>query len=286
MRALILSCAGGLLLTASALADNLMATGASRLLGSGAVSTIDGNAGGGIVPMAVLSGYASDTEHGGTVFASRLSADDVTLRGFGAAWSWRNRVELSVARQELDIGALVPNTELRSNTLGGKLRIFGDLIYGQSPQVSVGVQWRKLLDEAVPLAVGARDDTGVDAYVAASKLFLGGPFGRNWLLNGVLRSSRANQGGLVGFGGDRRRSHHLLGEFSAAVFLTRHWLLGAEYRQKPDNLSGLREQDWRDIFIVWLPSKHWSVTAAWVDLGDIGPLRGQQGAYVSLAGSF
>lgn len=286
MRAPIVLCALCGWLIAAAHAENRYATGSSRLLGSGAVSTIDGSAGGGIVPMAVLSGYASEHEHGGSVFASRLSADDVTLRGGGAAWSWHNRIELSVARQELDVSTLVANTELRTNILGAKFRLLGDVIYGAAPQISMGVQWRKLLDEAVPFAVGAKDDSDIDIYLAASKLYLGGWFGRNWLFNGVLRGSRANQGGLVGFGGDRRNNHRVLAEFSAAVFVNQHWIIGAEYRQKPDNLSALKEQDWKDIFVVWLPDKRWSITAAWVDLGDIGPLSSQQGPYIGLAGSF
>jgi hypothetical protein len=39
-----------------------------------------------------------------------------------------------------------------------------------------------------------------------------------------------------------------LAEAGAGVFINRQWLLGAEYRQKPDNLSFAREDDWWDLF--------------------------------------
>ena len=62
----------------------------------------------------------------------------------------------------------------------------------------------------------------------------------------------------------------------------RHLAFGIEYRQKPDNLSFAREEDWNDVFIAWFPNKHINVTAAWADLGDIAGVKDQQGWYLSL----
>ena len=45
--------------------------------------------------------------------------------------------------------------------------------------------------------VGAKRDSGVDFYVSATKLLLE----QNLLLNGTLRATKANQLGLLGFGG-------------------------------------------------------------------------------------
>ena len=48
--------------------------------------------------------------------------------------------------------------------------------------------------------------------------------------------------------------------------------------------DGLREDDWKDIFIAWAPSKNLSLTLAWVDLGHIVPAviaRCQSEAYLS-----
>ena len=105
------------------------------------------------------------------------------------------------------------------------------------------------------------------------------------MLNVNARYSRANQYGILGYSGDDKDSAIAV-EAAVAMFLTRSWVIGAEYRQKPDNLSALKEDSAKDIFIAWLPSKRWSVTAAYVDLGDIAGATDQNGYYLSLQGSF
>ena len=279
-------------------------TGEGRILATGAVSTIDGTAGGGIVPMAILAGYGTEEQHGGTVFGSRVETQDFNLRAFGGAWTWKNRIELSVARQELDVSAFPPLSfqELRTNSVGLKVRLAGDILYTDMPQISLGAVYRELINPnlpplggaTVPQALGAESNYGTDIYVAATKVFLGGPFGRNWLVNGVVRSTEANQGGLLGFGGDKRNSRSIVGEASLGMFINKHWLVGTEYRQHPENLTALNQDDWYDVFVAWFPNKRWSVTAAWVDLGEISSVavpfdndsRSQTGAYLSLSGAF
>lgn len=262
-----------------------------RLLATGAGTQIEGTAGGGIVPMAVLAGYGAEDQYGGTVFASRVHTKDYELDAFGAAWSWNNRVEISAARQQLDIGTLanalgVSDDSIAQNIFGLKVRLYGDLVYTDLPQLSAGVQYKVNEDFFVPSAAGARDDRDYDMYLAATKLFLGDFFGHNLLLNGVLRSTRANQGGLVGFGGDKNNDREIVFEGSAGIFLNRYWAVGMEYRQMPDNLGFAKADDWRTAFIAWFPNKNLSLVGAWVDLGDIATLKNQQGWYVSLQGSF
>lgn len=262
-----------------------------RLLATGGGSQIEGSAGGGIVPMAVLAGYGAENQSGGTAFASRVQVDDYRLDVLGAAWSWANRIEVSAARQELNLNRLatalgVSNDTIAVNIFGAKVRLLGDLVYGNLPQISAGLQYKINEDFFIPRAAGARDDRDWDGYVAASKLFLGGVLGHNVLVNGVARATRANQGGLVGFGGDNNNQREIVYEGSMALFLNRHWAAGVEYRQKPDNLSFAREQDWRDAFVAWFPNKQWSVIGAWVDLGDIASLQNQTGWYLSVQGSF
>lgn len=263
----------------------------SRLLATGGASTIEGSAGGGIVPMAVLSGYGAREEQGGAVFASHVHVADYSLSVAGASWSWRNRVEVSVAEQRLSHRPLsellgVDDTSIRQTVVGAKVRLGGDLIYTPLPQISLGAQYKKNHDFFIPSAAGARDDSGTDITLSATKLVLAGVADRNLLLNGTLRYSKANQLGLVGFGGDKNSNAELLAEVSAGVFLNRHWLLGAEYRQKPDNLSFIREDDWYTAFVAWFPTRRVSLVAAWVDLGEVATFRNQQGWYLSLQGSF
>jgi len=263
----------------------------SRLLATGGASTIEGSAGGGIVPMAVLSGYGAREEQGGTAFASHVQVPHYSLSVVGASWSWRNRLELSVAEQRLSHRPLsqllgVNDTSIRQTVVGAKVRLAGDLIYTPLPQISLGAQYKKNHDFFIPSAADARDDSGTDLTLSATKLVLAGVADRNLLLNGTLRYSKANQLGLVGFGGDKNNSPKLLAEVSAGVFFNRHWLIGGEYRQKPDNLSFISEDDWYSAFVAWFPNRHISLVAAYVDLGEVATFRNQHGWYLSLQGAF
>ncbi|MCL1532071.1 DUF3034 family protein [Xanthomonas nasturtii] len=265
--------------------------GDGRLLATGGVSMIEGSSGGGIVPSATLSGYGTRDELGTIVFATHVDSGDYRLDVQGAALTVGNRLELSLARQRLDLGTLqdrlaLPWNALGQDVFGAKLRVYGDLVYGRGPQVSVGVQYKRLRDGSLPLAIGARDDHGTDVYISASRLLLQGAGGYQLLLNGTVRATRANQTGLLGFGGDRRNSYRLVPEVSAAVVLSPSWAVGVEYRGKPDNLGFAREQAWADAFVAWFPSKHVSLTAAWADLGDIATLTDQRGPYLSLQVAF
>ncbi|WP_115047055.1 DUF3034 family protein [Xanthomonas arboricola] len=261
--------------------------GDGRLLATGGVSMIEGSSGGGIVPWATLSGYGTRDQLGTVLFATHVDSGDYRLDVQGAALTVGNRLELSLARQRLDLGTLqdrlgLPWNALGQDVFGAKLRVHGDLVYGHAPQVSVGLQYKRLRNGTLPLALGARDDHGTDVHVSASRLLLQGAGGYQLLLNGTLRATRANQTGLLGFGGDRRNSYRLVGEASAAVVLSPAWVVGVEYRDKPDNLGFAREQAWADGFVAWFPSKHVSLTAAWAELGDIATLTDQRGPYLSL----
>ena len=262
-----------------------------RLLATRVATQFEGSAGGGLVPWAVLSGYGTDTQNGGTAFATRVDTGDYSLDAAGVAYTFRNRVELSYARQRFGLGELqrrlsLPTGRFDAEVIGAKVRLGGDLVYTTMPQLSLGVQHKRQLDFAIPSAVGARDDSGTDVYLAASKLFLAGALDRHLLVNATLRSTRANQAGLLGFGGDRKAGRSLVLESSVAVLLDPHWAVGVEYRQKPDNLGFAREDDWKDAFVAWFPNKHVAVVAAYADLGSIATLDKQRGPYLSLQASF
>lgn len=277
---------GGLLLTLGLLATPVASADVgSRLWATGGVTSIEGSAGGGLVPWALLGSYASDEEWGGTVAISRAEVDDYTLAVIGAGLNWNNRVEVTVARQSLDLSSLKQD-ELNQDIFGVKVRLTGDALYSPWGQWSVGAQHKRQRDFTVPEAIGAQDNSGTDVYFAGSKVFFAAVFGRNLLVNASVRGTRANQGGLLGFGGDLNNNYEFMAEAGAGVFINRQWLLGAEYRQKPDNLSFGREDDWWDLFIAWVPDRRLALTAAFVNLGDVATLKNQQGVYLSLQGSF
>ncbi len=263
----------------------------SRLLATGGAMPLEGSAGGGLVPWAVLSGTSTDEEHGPTLAQTFVDSRDYSLSNFGFSYNIRNRVELSFARQTLDIGTLTGALgfdpgDLSQDVFGVKVRLTGDAVYTRGPQISAGIMYKRNREFLIPSAVGASDDSDADYYVALTKVLLGGIAGHNTLLNLTVRSTRANQLGLLGFGGDARGSRSLVGEFSVAAFVNRHWAVGFEYRDKPDNLSFAAEDAWRDVFVGYFPNKRIAVVLARADLGSIAGLGNQTANYLSVQGSF
>ena len=257
-----------------------------KLLLTGGVSTIEGAAGGGLVPWALIGGYGTRDQVGGNVFHTRAWLDDYALATTGALVGIHDRIELSIARQAFDtrdVGAalgLGRGFTLHQDVVGAKWRMFGDAILEQDrwlPQLAVGVEYKSNDRGAVLRSVGARADHGIDVYASATKLYLA----QGLLLTATLRATRANQFGLLGFGGDRHAGYRLQPEASVAYLVDRRVAIGAEYRSKPDNLGVAREDAAWDAFVAWAPNRHVSLTLAWVDLGNIIVAR-QRGAYASL----
>lgn len=255
----------------------------SRVVATGGGTMIEGSAGGGIVPWAVINGYGSSGEWSATAMATGVYVDDFTLKVIGASLSFDNRFELSVARQTFDLDTM--GGELGQDIFGVKYKLAGELLYTAMPQITLGAQYKRVDDFAIPQAVGARDDWGLDVYVAASKVFFDAIAGRNVLLNGTVRATKANQTGLLGFGTQANHDYQFVLEASAAVLLTDNVALGIEYRQKPDELAFAREDDWQDVFLAWFINKHLSVVTAYANLGSIAGFEEQRGWYLSVEGA-
>jgi hypothetical protein len=258
-----------------------------KLLLTGGVSELEGAAGGGITPWAVIGGYGSEGQWGANAFYTRVDVDDYHLDDYGVLVGWNDRVEFSLARQRFDteqIGAALGLGEgfsLSQDIVGVKVRVAGDAVLDSDramPQIAVGVQYKHNNRGDLLKAIGADSASGTDVYVSATKLFLA----QGLLLNGTVRFTKANQIGILGFGGDEHGSYSPQLEISAAYLLTRKLALGAEYRMKPDNLSIAHEDDWYDLFLAWAPCKHVSVTVAYADLGNIVIADHQRGVYASL----
>ena len=276
------------LLSALTLAASAHAAGDGKLLLTGGVTSIDGAAGGGLTPWAITGSYATAGEFGATAFATRTRTQDYALTAYGAAVSLFDRVELSLARQDFDAGVVVPGTTLRLDIAGIKVKLAGDAVLDADtwmPQIAAGAEFKHVNPgDAVGgvLDSVAAKRSGIDLYVSATKLFLA----QGILVNGTLRATKANQNGLLGFGSADNTRYHLEPEVSVAWLLRKNVALGAEYRFKPDNLAfagaAFREDAWKDLFIAWAPTKNVSITAAYVDLGNIVGHERQTGAYLSL----
>ncbi|WP_423930926.1 DUF3034 family protein [Dokdonella sp.] len=274
----------------SARPENTVA-GSDRLLLTGGVSQVEGAAGGGLTPWAVIGGYGTSDQIGATAFLTRLNLPDYELDVAGALVGFLDRVELSYAQQRFDTGhvgaalGLGQGFTFTQDILGVKLRLAGDAVLDQDrwlPQISAGAQFKKNDRNAELHAIGARDNQGVDYYVNATKLYLS----QSLLVNLTLRLTKANQIGILGFGGDLNDSYKPQLEGSVAWLLSRSVAIGAEYRMKPDNLSIATEDDWYDAFVAWAPNKHLSLTLAYANLGSIMNQPDQRGIYVSLQVGF
>lgn len=255
----------------------------SKVIATGGATTIEGSAGGGIVPWAVINGYASSDQWSFTAMNTAVYVDDFTLHSIGASLSIDNRFELSIAKQTFDLDTL--GGKLGQDIVGVKYKLVGEVLYTAMPQISLGLQYKRVDDFALPQAVGARNDWGVDIYLAASKVYFDAIAGRNLVTNLTLRATKANQIGLLGFGTARNNNYQLQAEASIAVLLTDNIALGYEYKQKPDQLGFAEENDWQDIFMAWFVNKHLSVVGAYVDLGSIAGFEQQQGWYLSVEGT-
>jgi len=303
MAALALACSTGL-----AHADT------GKLLLTGGVSTIAGSAGGGLTPWAVIGTNATEGEVGASAYLTHAATQDYALTGYGVAVGIHDRVELSLARQDFDASpsialngiapfGITPGQHIKMDVVGVKVRVAGDAILDSDnwmPQIAVGLEHKRVHPGSLQPVLDflGTKTQGTDVYVSATKLLLD----KGLLLNATLRSTNANQNGLLGFGAAApgKKSRSLQPEFSVAYLLNKNLAVGAEYRFKPNNLqslgaaaglgAALREDDWKDIFIAWAPNKNLSLTLAWVDLGRIVPGitngRKQTGYYLSAQVAF
>jgi Protein of unknown function (DUF3034) len=262
------------------------AVAGDRLAWTGAVSQIEGAAGGGLVPWALIGGLETDAEVGASGFATDVRTQDFSLRSRGAGVDVGDRLEASFARQRFDAGSVVPGLTLGQDIVGLKVRLAGDAVFDPDrwlPQIAAGADWKRTLDFGqIPRALGAARGADVEFYLAATKLLFGAAAGHNVIVDVTLQRTRANQFGLLGFGDASRERYRWEPQASLAAWFDEHWLMGAEYRAKPSNLAAFRENRAADLFLAWGPVKNLTLTAAWADLGGIAGKAAQRGAYISL----
>ena len=251
-----------------ALAATVAHADTGKLLLTGGVSTIAGSAGGGLTPWAVIGSNATEGEVGFSGYATRAATQDYGLNGYGVAVGLHDRVELSLARQDFDASPAIalngiapfgvtPGQHIQMDIVGIKVKVAGDAVLNADswmPQIAVGLEHKRVRPGSIGSVLDflGTQTSGTDVYVSATKLLLA----QSLLVNGTLRSTNANQNGLLGFGaaapGKNRRS--LQPEFSVAYLISKNLAVGAEVRFKPNNLqalgaaaglgAALREDDW------------------------------------------
>lgn len=308
-----------------------------KLLATHGVSSIGGAGGGGLTPWALITGGGTKDSWGANAHYSFLNLPNYQVAAQGVAVGLFDRVEFSYTQHALKgTDGPLDGLNIDQEIFGAKLKLFGDAIYDQDswiPQVAVGALYHRhggfksrttpvigngpiygnisaLAEEPEDPVSYSRNNDGLELYVAATKVFLA----QSILANVTLRRTKANQFGLLGFGGagsggDNEYQYMLEG--SLAYLVRKDFAIGAEYRQKPNNLEKLSsdhilsgagldsmdaEEDAWDVFAVWFPNKNVSLTAAWVDLGVIldpgqtflgqSSPKKQRGAYLSVQVGF
>lgn len=262
-----------------------------KLLATGGVSQLEGAAGGGLTPWAVIGGYGTADQVGANAFITKVYADNYRLTTYGGAVGLFDRVEISAAKQVFDtrsVGAalgLGKGYEFRQTVLGAKVRLFGDAVLDQDtwlPQVSAGIQYKDNERDTLLKAIGANSGNGTDFYLSATKLILD----YSLLLNGTVRMTKANEIGILGFGASNDHDYEPMVEGSVGYLINRNLVVGVEYRSKPDNLAIVKESDWFDVFVAWVPTKNVSLTVAYADLGTVAIKDDQKALYLSLQVGF
>jgi len=276
---------------------NFLVPDRGKLLLTAGFNDADGAGGGGLVPFALITGYGTDTSYGANAHYTYAPLRDFELKTYGIGVGLLDRVELTVARQDFEAtDTALDGVTVSQDIFGIKVRLFGDAIYMQDswmPQVAVGAQFKRNrgLEHAGPLVspkqLGAKDEDGRDYYVAATKVLLQ----QSLLLNLQLRYTKANQFGLLGFGGDRDDGYSTEIGGSVGYLLTRKLAIGAEYRGKPHNLGVDDESAAWDAFVAWAPTRNVSIVAAYLNIGSVlapvtGVTRDQNGPYLSLQAGF
>ena len=253
-----------------------------KLLLTNGITSLEGTSGGGIATWAVIAGNEMERGLGTSAHFTAVELPDFGWRSYGFSVGINDRLELSYARQNFDTreaGALLGlgrGYTFNQDVYAAKLRLAGDVVYGAPllPQISVGAEYKRSLDAPIVGLLGANDRDGVDYTLSASKLFLS----QSVLVNATARLTKANQGGLLGFGGPDN-GYAVQFEGSLAYMLSRRAVIGAEYRSKPDNL-GLGEDDWLDVFAAYSLTENLTLSAAYVDLGSIATFEDQRGGFV------
>lgn len=259
----------------------------SKLLATGGVSAVEGEGGGGLGAWALITGYGTRDGIGLNIHETYVGLPDYQLHAPGIAIGLFDRLELSYAWQAFDTEAtgaalgLGRGFTFHQNIYGAKLKLIGDAVYDQDiwlPQIAVGVQHKENDRGAVIRAVGGKGSVGTDFYLAASKLFLA----QSVLLDATMRLTKANQFGILGFGGDKHADYSTQFEGSIVYLVSRNFAVGGEFRTKPSNLGVAREGAAFDVFAAYFLNKNLSVTAGYADLGNIVLHEHQDGIYLSL----
>jgi len=261
-----------------------------------APTEVEGAAGGGLTPWAIEAPDSPQLSYW------YVSTQDVLLQAAGVSGTVLKRLELSFGDQWLAYpnagNALGLSEHLAQSVIGAKFALVESDAARSRPAIAIGVQVKNV---SGPIVDTLRADnaisstSGIDYYLAVTEVTK--IAGTTVVADATLRATRANQFGLLGFGGgaNGHNAYAFEPEFSLGAYLTPQVVFGGEYRFAPNNISaavyGIREQSKFDIFTSYLPNKRFALTAAYLNLGQVGPVlplnaANQQGFYLQVQSTY
>lgn len=238
-----------------------------KVLLTGGVFTVDGAGGGGAVPWATISSYATRDGINGSVGFTYVNLPALQVSFYGANIGFYDRLELyyTTARLSLNLPNLQTvalavgvlgedslgtgldpwNSTIQMDTYGAKLRLFGDAVYTSDswlPQVSVGALWKDNNSKEFINFLNAYKAKDYEIFLSATKVL----FPISTLVNIGARYTSANEIGLTGFGGCKGtgaaktcdNDKEVRMEVSIAHLVAKNTAIGGEWQQHGNNLDG------------------------------------------------
>ncbi|WP_421793898.1 DUF3034 family protein [Hydrocarboniphaga effusa] len=225
-----------------------------------------------------------------------------------------------------NLGLEAHGSNLGLHTYGAKLRLFGDAVYTSDsfiPQTAVGVLYKKNTNREFVQTLRGADYKDWEAYLAFTKVFfrystLVNITARYTNANQIgLTGFGVCEGPAVAGNCNVDDDKEVRLEASVAYLLQKNFAIGAEYQQHGNNVNGQnldlsgglgglssvvsglitavpglsnsltqKESDWYDFFFAYAPNKNYSITLAYLWLGNIAVADDQHGFYLSLHATF
>jgi hypothetical protein len=205
-----------------------------------------------------------------------------------------DRLEVGVSHETLHLGSLrhevretvgldMGTDHVGVETVGAKYILVpaGGFSMEWMPAVAVGAYYKRncelrAIDKRLLGGLkwmGMDDDDGVDFTVTGTRAFPG-PLGGPMVVSAGVRFTEANQAGFFGFSDGYRA----LFEGNVAWAVSERWVLGAEYRQKPDRLRRagslyLPEDNAWAVFAAYRVNEHLSIGLGCANVGRVANSR-------------
>lgn len=206
------------------------------------------------------------------------------LNAFGITETLWDRVEFGYAYDLMDVGDLPQAAGFSDDSVGlhnfnARLALIheGDFDLPWLPAFTAGVHYKynDTIDDidddlggVLRNFVGIDDNDGVDFTLYATKLITDLP--RPVLVDLGVRASEGAHIGLLGFTDD----YNITVEGNVFVFVTDHFLVGGEYRMKPNEyrqIPGLieEEDDWWTLCACYIVNDHLTISGGYAHFGDV-----------------